>query len=339
MSRLVELGSVDRVEPLAARHARVARLGGGAMTHRELCRLGLFMQGATASWDGRLGAGKGVQAVKAGATRWSEPGIAALFDAGLSPQLDRAFVALGLPAGERKSDATLLFFTGVVLGSVQDALLIQVEEGPSSMSRVVEAEVASASASLPFRDNLRALARGAPLRLRCIGRVVPERSLRVELLAVGNANETGGLTLPAEWGGRCNLGLDRLEGAFLPSTGDGGEAGAPRAAVETPDALLAVRRWIERLAQGGRATIFPGAIQKIEQDSRSLEANLMPSAAALLRGLARAALDRRPGDASRLAAAFLAASEYCRVAQLSLRRLSWGGEASGGSREAGGQAQ
>ena len=316
-----------------------ARLGGGAIAHRELGRMGLFMQGATASWDGRLGAGKGVQAVKAGATQWSDKDVKALFDAGLSRQLDRAFEALGLPAGERKSDATLLFFKGTILGSAQDALLIEVMERPPSIRRVVEAEVASASASLPFRDNLRALARCAGLALRCIGRVVPERSLRVELLAVGNAVEPGGLTLPPEWGGRCNLGLDRLEGAFLPSNGACGELGVSQSAVEAPDALLAMRRWIERLAQGGRATIFPGAVQKIEQDSRPLDASLMPSAAALLRGLARAALDRRPGDASRLAAAFLAASEYCRVAELSLRRLAWGDAASVSARGSGGQAQ
>jgi hypothetical protein len=150
---------------------------------------------------------------------------------------------------------------------------------------------------------------------------MPDHLRRIALLAAGPEPSEVGLVLPPEWGGRCNLGLESLNLSYLVKRIEVPAVVASHPA--TQDALIPVRRRLERLALGGRSTIFPGVIGNVELDARRLEADLMHCAAALQRGVALAGLDRATGAAERFAAAFTAAGEHCRVAQLSLQRSAW----------------
>jgi hypothetical protein len=61
----------------------------------------------------------------------------------------------------------------------------------------------------------------------------------------------------------------------------------------------------------------------LEREARVLEALLMPTGAAVLRGLGVAALGRGSGAAERLAEAYLAAGVYLELVQLHLQRAAW----------------
>ncbi|HSM91951.1 MAG TPA: hypothetical protein VLT47_03630, partial [Anaeromyxobacteraceae bacterium] len=94
-------------ERIAGAYAGGARLGGGTLSHRELGRSGLHVEGATTSPEGRLGAGQGVRAVSAGPSRWAEAAAAVRFDEPLRAQLDRA---LGGDGSSPSGTGLLLFF-------------------------------------------------------------------------------------------------------------------------------------------------------------------------------------------------------------------------------------
>jgi hypothetical protein len=306
-------GDATRV-PLA--YAGAARLGGGTLTHRELCRSGLFIEGATVSAEGRLGAGQGVRAVLAPASDWSAPPFDALFRRPLLAQVRDGFEALDVGADR----AGLLLFDGVLRGASEEALRIEVPDAPGTP--VLDAVPASPLAALPFHDNLRLLAQRAGIRLRLVGRLVPSRALRLQLLALGPPPGADGLALPPDWAGRCNLGLDRLAGAAFVDGGAPAPAGLRAEPARTADALLPLTRRLERLALGGRAT-FAGAAERVEREARALEQDLMPCAAAVLRALCATALDRGPDGAERLAMAAAGASEYLGRARRAIELGAW----------------
>lgn len=308
-------------------YAGAARLGGGAVTHRELGRTGLHVEGATSSHDGRLGAGRGVRAVRAGPSRWDEPPLALRFAAPLSAQLDRAFVAAAAPPEDGAALDGLLCFAATVVGQSGGAVLLDPGEGTGASPRPLVAVPGDTSPGLPWRDNLVVLGRSPGLKLRCVARPLLDRPGRVALLAVeplppgDSAGAT--LALPPEWAGRCNLGLDRLHGAQVAQA-----AAPPLQAVAPPSARLAaaelapLQRRLDRLALGGRSTIFPAAIGSIEEEARRLDAELLATGAAVLRALANASLSRGAGTEP-LAEAWLAAGTYLELVDRAVRRSGW----------------
>ena len=187
-----------------------------------------FVQGATAA-QGRLGAGGSVAAVRAAGAVWNAEPLDTLW---------KGPVGDNLPEEERPR-----FVEGVLRGLWRDALVVDAG-GP------VFVVPGSEHASLPWRDNLRLLGRLPGSSIRLVGRPVPGRRGAL----VGLAAMVG--DPPAEWAGRVNLGLDRLNTAHLP--GVAGQAVRLEGDLpDPPDPLAAVRRRVGRVALGeiGRAHV------------------------------------------------------------------------------------
>jgi len=301
-------------------------LGDASMTHRELSRAGLHIQGATASTDGRLGSGAGVRAVSASGAPWSESPVDRLWSGSLASQLDRAWATLDLPVQERPAGADLLFATGIVRGLDEVRLAIELDDGAIivGIPPLEHTEVA-------YIDNVRLLGDSVGLHLRMIGRLIPDTPRTVALLAVEPIDDGAMTRLPSSWRGRINLGLDRLQRSYLASgatTPHDSLAMAPMPESEL-DPLERLRRRLARAVIGGRSTLGDAAWDSIRKDAGLLRREQLPTGAELMTQLAGAA---RPGaDGTRanvvrgdnLARAWLAAATYERAASRRLARLRW----------------
>ncbi|MFC7217833.1 hypothetical protein ACFQLX_06570 [Streptomyces polyrhachis] len=285
--------------------ARPVRLGDTALTHRELARTGLAVSGATVSADGRLGAGKGVQAVRAAGAPWSEPPLDRLWAPSPAHQVARALTD--------PDDPGLLFLEATLLGTVRetggDCLLADCSGLPLRLAAAHE------HPDLAYRDNLRTLAAAPGRTVRLIGRLVRADHPRVQPLAV---------QLPA---GIHDLGLDRLQRSDLPAGTP--PPALPAAPPSAPAPLHLLRRRTEQaVAAGRRALALPAT-----DDTRPLRRAGLTTAAELLDRLRRAAADRGrdhfgrllPADTDHFAEAWLAAALYTEAAATLLCRTAWEG--------------
>lgn len=267
------------------------------LSHRKLCREGLFVQNATAA-DGRIGAGAAVAAVRATGSGWGASPLDALWTV-RSTAASRAAVPSPSEGGRGAADE-LRFVDGVILGLWRDGLLVRV--GGADVVVLPGSE----HTSLPWRDNLNLLGRAPGLAVRLVGRTVPNRART--LVGLGVASE--GLLLPPDWAGRVNLGLDRLTTAHLPERL--AEPVRVKAEVQaTSDPLAPLRRRVERAMLGGTASLPGEAFAAIAADVGRLRNAAAPGAAALLAALADAAVVRG-GEAAtlRFAEAWLAGATY-----------------------------
>ncbi|GGS13493.1 hypothetical protein GCM10010269_61000 [Streptomyces humidus] len=284
---------------------RAVRIGDTALTHRELSRAGLAVSGATVSPTGRLGAGAGVRAVRAGGAAWSAEPLGRLWTAPVAEQVARA-----LHGGH-----DLLFLDVTLAGTVREAT------GDCLLADCAGLTLRLATAhqdpALPYRDNLRLLAAARGSRLRIVARLVPGPLPRALLLAAEH---------PADPGARVDLGLDRLQHADLPTAT--GASVAVRAVDEAPLHLL--RRRVHQAVSGGRRVLaFPGVAAG---DGARLRRVGMGTAAELLDELHAAAADRSrdafgrllPADTDRFARAWLASSLYTEEAERALCAAAWG---------------
>lgn len=298
---------------------RAVRIGDTALTHRELSRAGLAVTGATVSPTGRLGAGAGVRAVRAGGVAWSAEPLDRLWAAPVAEQVARV-----LQGGH-----DLLFLDVTLAGTVREAtgdcLLAD------CAGRALRLTTAHQDPALPYRDNLRLLAAARGSRLRIVARLVVGPLPRVLLLATEH---------PADPGARVDLGLDRLQHADLPAPAAPSAtanlptaAGAPveaRAADEAPLHLL--RRRVHQGVSGGRRVLaFPGGATV---DGARLRRVGLGTAADLLDELHAAAADRArdafgrllPADTDRFARAWLASAVYTAEAERALCAAAWGAD-------------
>ena len=270
-----------------------------SLTHRALGRAGLRLEHATAAANGRLGSGRRVIAELNDGGAWSEAPLANLWAAPLRAQLDRAWSVRDEEA--RRAGDDLVFLRATVAGATRDALLLWLPE------LVLRAVAPSAHTELAYRHNLQLLSRAVGLDLLVVGRAAYARPRTVQLLAVGG----DGFTLPPDWQGRVNLGLDRLQAAHLPA---GRPSALPAERTEAaPDPLLPLARRLEHVLLGGRTTASSAATSGFLRDEAKLADSQLPTAAALLRRLREA-----PS-----AEAWLAARVYLAAAQASLQREAW----------------
>ncbi|CAL9587274.1 hypothetical protein SUDANB171_05132 [Streptomyces sp. enrichment culture] len=295
------------------------RLGDASCTHRELARGGLVVSGATVSPDGRLGAGRGVRAVRAEGAPWHAEPVAALWEVALPDQIARA-----LDDPDPTSAAGLVFTDLTVLGPVRETGAPDVLAADCA-GLTVRIAPGDEHPGLAHRDNLRLLAAAPGLRLRVIARLVPADHPRLRLLAAGpvpGAAAGGGPRQPVD------LGYDRLRRADLPGAGATPAAPADlREAAPAPLHLLH-RRVQASLAAGRPAVALPGST---ETDRQRLRHAGLSTAADLLAALHRAAADRtrdvfgrlRPADAERFALAWLAAAHYGDRAAHALCAAAW----------------
>lgn len=333
------VSDVIPAEPVRATSAYDAalRLGEATLSHRELSRRGLFLQDATVSADGRLGAGAEVKAVARGASSWSDEDLKRFWDPPIADQLRRARNTLGLPMTDRPAGGDLLFMRGIVVGLSKDGLVVQVRSGEDRPTLALSARVTSDHEVLAYRDNLHQLGRAPGLEILAIGRVRLSLPRTIDMLAIGpvstsadDEHDVPTLRLPKAWEGRINLGLDKLQGAHL----SGGRRDGPElalAADDPVDPVASLRRRLHRFALGGRLTAPPSAIGAMHREAATLEATMMPTAAAMMRGLCEAVTcadrsirgTRSATDPEQLATAWLRATSYERAATLELHFESW----------------
>ncbi len=306
------------------------RIGDVSASPKELTRTGLFLQSATGSGDGRLGAGKQVKAVTAGGATWEDGIGAAFWDESLSAQLDRCWQSLSTPPLERSPGADLLFFNARVVGAHEDALVVAVDV--DGEPRLIRCLAQYNNDNVRYQANMKLLARAPGLGLRIVGRVRFDKPSTVTLMAFGPWNgheddEAPTLTLPEDWNGRCNAGLDTLKREFF-SHAETSTVAIPWAEPAVPDPLLRMRQRIQRVAYGGRMSLRSSVIDDVTREASQLSARMLPNGAQLLLALGTAAQPKgrsitgelRIEDVGALARAWHTAAVYERGARRSIQR-------------------
>ncbi|MFJ2822399.1 hypothetical protein ACIO7M_14945 [Streptomyces toxytricini] len=303
-------------------------LGGAALDHAGLARGGLRIAGATVSPDGRLGAGRGVQAHPMPGIPWTEEPAAALF---ARPAAEAVAAQLADPDPDGAGPA-LLGCDVTVLGPAGEDLLVR-EDRPGGP--VLRLRAAHPHPELPHLENLRRIASHPGLALRVLGRPDLDRAATLRPLAVSPVPGAAyTLRLPDGLLGRADLGYDRLQGDNFPP-----RSAAPQTppAEPGPDPLAESPLWrADRLLESGVA----GGRRAVAEAGRGPEplAAYGPlrragftTAAELAADLAAEA-DRRPRDAfGRLtdpsadayAWAWLAAATHLAAARRALVAASW----------------
>jgi hypothetical protein len=298
------LYQVPDVAPGGAARARSAarrtvRLGDTALTHGELSEAGLVVSGATVAADGRLGAGKAVQAVRAKGADWTEAPLDALWSVPPAEQAARA-----------AASAHGLLFLDAMLAGVHGEHLLADCGGV-----LVRLAVAHDDPALSYRENLTLLGAAPGTRVRLIARYVPAPHPRALPLAV---------RLPG--GARHDLGLDRLTRADVPpGTGEAASSAPP---AETPaPPVHPLRRRVEQALVAGRRALTLAR----PDDAATLRRAGLPTAAALLEALLDTAADRgrdafgrlAPADVDAFARTWLACARYTEEVSRALSAEAW----------------
>lgn len=255
-----------------------AGLGDLALSHRELARGGCVVQDATASRDGRLGAGQTVKAVSTPGVAWDQSPLAEQFARPLAEQVASACAVLDDPS-ERPAGDLLIAVSGRLQGGDALALHLLTDQGVH-----LRLEPASWDPRLAFAANLDRLGAAVGAAVRVVGRLVANRPGTLEALAIGPmGDDASGIRLPAAFTGRLLLGLEHLPGGGLPS-------GAPvqPSAMIAEDPWVAPARRLEQVLAGGRAVIAGSVAGAIEREVDALMRDLSPQGAMLLRGLHQA---------------------------------------------------
>ena len=315
-------GDTSRVRPA---YSAPISVGDVSLAHKHLCCQGLLLQQATASSDGRLGHGKKTKSARRQKTAWNDEDVSHLWQADLKSQLESIVQHAQKPLLQRRAGWNFIFFEGTIVGVQRRALLVNVA------STVLRCIVPIEDESLSYHENFQQLGRQPGLQMRAVGRVLLNKKGTVELLAIGEAAEECGLALPEKWGGRVNLGYERLQGLHFKEGGEEkqglflGQSAAPQ-----PDPLHVLSRRLRRMALGGRATLPPEAAQEIELEASRLAKQMMPTGARLLRQLLEAAHGTERTIAGvkqvepvNLAKTWVAANVYVAAASLDLNRKLW----------------
>ncbi len=296
---------------------RAVRLGDTALTHRELGRAGLAVSGATVSPDGRLGAGKGVQAVAARGTAWTRPPLAAHWETPPSEQAARALRFSSRYDTPATGGSDLLFLEVELLGAAAESggtcLLARcLPEGPA-----VHLTAADDEPALAHRDNLNLLATAPGTRLRIIGRLVPAPHPRLTLLACSHPTGEGTL----------DLGFDRLSRADLPAPASCAPPPPPAPGATSAPYLL--ERRVEQAVLAGRAAL--GTLGDVSAEAGRVRRAGLPTAAGLLTALCASAAPRErdhfgrllPADTDGFATQWLASARYTAAVAESLCAAAW----------------
>ncbi|WFE65383.1 hypothetical protein [Micromonospora sp. WMMD714] len=325
---VADLAPGDVGRAVGAGDATVA-VGESGLSHRQLTRAGLVVSGGTASDSGQLGAGRAVRAVRAAGAGWADEPLAGLWTQPLPEQVRRAFDAVTLPVPERPAGADLLFLTVRVLGGHEHTVLVETGD-----RAVLTLTAADEHAVLPYRDNLRLLARAAGAELRLVGRLDPARRATVQALSVGPTSVDGpGLDLPESWAGHADLGFDRLHSSQLragdPGSVDGASPGraGPVPGPRVGDAAGGLlRRQVERVVSGGRAVqaLADPVAQRLRLARLDLGAQLLTTLGDAARARPRDAFGRlTDDDGQAFAESWLALAVYEGAASRALAEASW----------------
>lgn len=303
-----------------------AGIGDAVLPHRELSRTGLFLSDATASADGRLGAGQQVRAVRSSEpSRWDAEPLASRFTVPIEQQLVAIAEHDAAPEEQRPAGWDFLYLEGLVVATPGGVAIVAQGEVPVQLTTPLEQR------ALAARDNLALLARCSGLAVRTINRVRVGTPRQVEILALGPAPGETRLVLPESWHGRANIHFDRLS---VPRQDPGETAGGTltiKAAPPSLDLLSALRRRVERVVLGGAGTLPTHAIGELDREAAQLAERALRTGADVLRDLAALAHDagrgatgvRRKIDHEAFARAWLRAALYEDAARRRLGVASW----------------
>ncbi len=306
----------------AGAYDAAAGIGDAVLPHRELGRAGLFVSDATASADGRLGAGQNVRAVRATEpSRWDHALLEARWQQPLSAQLVALAAHDAASEDHRPAGWDLVFTTGMLVGPVPGGVALEVGGALVVLTTAHEHKI------LPARDNLVVLGRAGGLRVRVIGRARLGAPRRLELLALGPLADETRLPLPEAWHGRANIQYDRLS---LPVQREATPLALPDV-TPAADLLSALRRRVERVVQGGLGTLPTHALVEIDREAAVLAERTLRGGAEALHDLAALAHDatramagtRHAVDRPRFARAWLRAALYEDAARRRLSVASW----------------
>lgn len=306
----------------AGAYDAAAGIGDAVLPHRELCRTGLFVSDATASADGRLGAGQQVRAVRSTEpSLWSAEPLASRFTRPIADQLVAVAVHDASPEELRPAGWDFLYVEGPIVGGNGNVGVIAQGGIPVRFTTLLEQR------ALASRDNLVILMRATGIAVRAIGRVRVGTPRQIELLALGPAPGEARLVFPEAWHGRANVAYDRLSIAA---------AGSPVELAVTPspptaDLLAVLRRRVERAVLGGAGTLPTHAIGELDREAAQLAERALRTGAETLRDLAALAHDagrgatgaRRKIDHEAFARAWLRAALYEDAARRRLGVASW----------------
>ncbi len=336
-----KIWTVSDIRPGEADRCRQAYRGATGITtasHRELGRSKVFLQNATASASGRLGAGKQVQAVVSGTRSWNDPELDRLWQTPLAEQLVRA---LSPSQTVEVEGDNLLFAQGQLAGSANTTtghriVLLQSDQGTFALA------APEGLARFEFDENLRLLHEAEGQEVRIIARPQPNRPRFMTLLALASTDPRTE-RWPESWTQRINLAFealrpehvrvstaDREHPGITPETA---EPSGPAIAAPTIDQpLRPLGALVERTAMTGRQALASGATRSLRIETTRLQRDLWATGALLVEELAAAGVERSttglgariPPPPDRLATAWLAAATYHRHAEAALERASWG---------------
>ncbi len=308
----------------AGAYDAAAGIGDAVLPHRELCRTGLFVSDATASADGRLGAGQKVRAVRSTEpSRWDTEPLASRFAQPIAEQLARIAEHDASPDELRPAGWDFLYLEGTLISGPGGVAMVAQHGIPVRLTTPLEQQ------ALAARDNLVILARASGFAVRAIGRVRVGTARQVDLLALGPAPTETRLVFPDAWHGRANLAFDRLSVSRQDAASERKLEIAP--APPTADLLAALRRRVERAVLGGAGTLPTHAIGELEREAAQLSERSLRSGAEVMRDLAALAHDagrgatgaRRRIDHEAFARAWLRAALYEDAARRRLGVASW----------------
>lgn len=314
-------------------------LGSLTLSGRELCRQRLHVLKPTISLDGRLGRGQAARWQAIGSSPFHDESWHGRFAAPIATQLDEVFAAAPIPVDARAAGWNLISFDAIVLGAHGGALLVHVQ----GSERPWHLKIALDEPELPFRENLELLAQAPGLALRCVGRCRLDQAGHVDSLAIGepssciapddgNGDSQPRLCLPAEWEGRCNLGLDRLQRHHIARAHprpDPPEVVANAACSD--DGLYEINRHLQVVILGGCRALAAIRTRPSQRSRRTIAANGYPTGADLLDLLSVAAHTSAHGSSSLvahsagpdLAETALACSVYVEAARREFHRQCW----------------
>jgi hypothetical protein len=300
------------------------RLGDASLTHAELARQGLFVQGATASLDHRLGAGARVSAVSAAGARFDEPRFSALFAVPFATQLEHALAAAEAP--DMRAPA-LLFLEGVLVGPDAAGALFIV--GAAEQATLLTLAMPTSEASFACNENLRLLRAAVGTRLRVIGKIARRRPGVVELLAIGDVE--GSLSVSPPSMGRVQVAFDTLARGQLRGDPTQVDAAAVSSAMraesnDATDPIASLERRVGRMVLGGRRSLTTSASRDVALEANTLASAMLPTTRRVLEELlVAAATSGRPTEARRrLLEAWLRAYVTSTTLRRTLAGAAWG---------------
>jgi hypothetical protein len=314
------------VPQVRAKYATAVRVGDTTITHESLSRRGLVISGATAAADGRLGAGQGVKAAPIASTTSAVDSQSVC-----SPERLRfeSIRALSNP-----SRPTVCVVRVVVLGVEHNSLRCGVvdiaSDGQPEQSRFdVCVVTAGTHPGLPGLSNLRLLGRGVGHEFIMVCSVVSDdqRTLKVLSFSAVNPND---VAFPADWQGRCNIGIDRLEPSMLrfgESTNDLHDLVGQPTYRPYDDA----RRVLERITAVGTLAMQNAQAQDLQRSAAVLKsAGLIHGAQHVSQLLKLSAAELRevdgrlrPAPVDRTATAWLACATWERELRRTLAVSAW----------------